>query len=189
MPAVEQIIAARKANKNEKVFLLGFSRGALAALLVARVLEKRDIHVNFLGIIDPVYSGVPLKDIKMLFEGEVTPRIPIFSNQISTKGLLPKSVDSAYVVYTTGQKRTGPTANDSGQYPLGAERWYVENFQRLQIEDPKRKNVWFKTYKDVGHWDVSYNTYVRKYFWDRAVAAGVPLGKNPYNFPWRFDDW
>jgi RHS repeat-associated protein len=52
--AVAHIEKFRKANKNEPVYIFGYSRGAVAAIIVARKIK----NVAYVGLIDPVPDGL-----------------------------------------------------------------------------------------------------------------------------------
>src|SRR5262249_55699086 len=56
--ALKDIIEARKVDAKEAIDIFGWSRGAMAAIALAKTLEESGTEVRFLGLIDPT---APLK--------------------------------------------------------------------------------------------------------------------------------
>jgi RHS repeat-associated protein len=58
--AVEEVVKAQSMNPGEKVYLYGWSRGGVEAIAVANQLATLNIRVQFVGVIDPVSTPVPI---------------------------------------------------------------------------------------------------------------------------------
>jgi RHS repeat-associated protein len=66
--AIYKIVQARAKNQNEKIYLYGYSRGSIEAIMVSNALNELNIRVEFVGVIDPVSNpiiglgGIPIEN-------------------------------------------------------------------------------------------------------------------------------
>jgi hypothetical protein len=142
---------------NEPVDLFGWSRGAVAALVVAKKLQSDSISIRFLGLIDPVYTGLEDKDYRILFPSS-GPRM----------AAIPSNVKAGFIAYTPSKKK---------------QLDKVFDVLALQLEDITNKNIHVKIYKDIGHSAGGFNETIGYDMWEAAKNAGCPLGENPYEKP------
>lgn len=68
---VAEYIASEYKKNGGPVRIFGYSRGAVVALYVAHLLNKEDITVEFLGLIDPVPTLVSNYDNQYAYFGEL----------------------------------------------------------------------------------------------------------------------
>jgi hypothetical protein len=138
-------------EKGELIDLFGYSRGAVAALLVAQLLNKEDppIPVRFMGLIDPSDT----------WSGWQEPRGPAHTFPITS------NVKFTWVAFATGKRQKMADA-----FPV-----------HFEPERPPHTNYSFNWYDDLGHWDIGRSAKVGKALWQAAKLKGVPVGdEDPY---------
>ena len=140
---------------NGTVNLVGWSRGAVAAVEVARLLEGDGIDVNFLGLYDAV-EMVRERN----FDGSVVNDVDHFAHAMKTGG-----------------KYSG------GKIPMDTVRYGHPGERAFDLFTPRRKwsnnpNVYYINDYNSTHGDIGVdrtNSGAHQYIIDSAKAAGIPF--------------
>jgi RHS repeat-associated protein len=151
------IEAALKANPNEPVDIIGWSRGGMAALALAKQLESKRIKVRFLGLIDPT---APVK--KFTEDKE-------FLNLDSRN--CGSNVENAALFVRDGK-------HDGN---LATHQVYRIFFQVKDVKFSNNTKVLVKLFP-LSHLQTGFSKQIAKEMWEAAKKAGVNLPDKEYPF-------
>ena len=161
---------AKKAGRTEPVDIFGWSRGGIAALLLMRRLKNLNVKIRFLGLIDPVFSGLPLKEIRYLYPGEEKMTDRDLLKLPDQEAVITDNVEDGFVAWTPSKDSTLSKT--------------VFSFRiKLKLQDEKNDNIWFETWDKVIHEKGGFDGLghdIGYWMWYYALTAKVPLGQNPY---------
>jgi len=140
-------------ERGEPVDLFGYSRGAVAAILVAFMLNlrKKPIPVRFMGLIEPsdTWSGWETagKSARDFFK-------------------IPPNVNIVWVGIATGKGSTKPHK---------ILNYFPTHFEPIQ-KDRRKTGISINRYPNLGHLEAGKDPKLGKDLWEYAKLYGVPLG-------------
>jgi RHS repeat-associated protein len=143
------VAKAKAAYENgEPIDLFGYSRGAVAAILVAQELDDLHIPVRFMGLLEPsaTWSGWPM--------------VAGPAKQFR----IPDNVKNVWIGLATGKSSNAFTK---------VKNFFPEHFQPETGDKTMSQVTSFPT---VGHWDSGRASSVGRDLWNAARRAGVPVG-------------
>jgi RHS repeat-associated protein len=147
--ALQEVLAALKKNPNEPIYIFGYSRGGIAALTLAALLNAKGIKVQFLALVDPVATG----GAQMLGTNGGT----VFGNVVH--------------LYQ------GISTSDEDDW-LSQWAYTNIGFVKRPDPD-SIKSWWLKPYANLNHAAMGTDESVEDDLLEWAAKAGVPLRKPP----------
>ena len=157
--AQQAILQRENPDRSIPVDLFGWSRGAVAADVLAALLQRQQIPVNFLGMIDPVATGLASPDISAYLFAYLVGKYT---------AVIASNVKNAYAAWTPN--RDGFPDN------LGL-------FTQIQLkaEDPTKTNYVSDAFPTVKHSQGGWAfENVGRALWKAALKAQVPLPPCPW---------
>jgi hypothetical protein len=159
--AEDLIEKALKANPNEPVDIIGWSRGGMAALALAKKLEQHrpPIKIRFLGLVDPT---APVK--------KFTEDKQFLNLDLRNCGV---NVQNAALIVRDGK-------HDGN---LAKHQFYRVFFQVKEVKFDKNTNIILNKTVPIGHLETGFSKEVGEGMWEAARKAGVnlpPLKDSPF---------
>jgi hypothetical protein len=176
--ALAKITAAIKKNEDEPIYIIGWSRGGVAAILLSKEIQKtlKGREIQYVGVVDPVAEGLPPRSVVSMYPN--SKKILDNPRQLGElprmKAQFPGNIAIADVFSTPpidGPYDTIPNA-------------LMDKNNRVKFDLTKGSGEAIAVYPGIGHAHGGFDGKVGWDLWERASDAGVPLsGKNPFNPP------
>jgi len=165
LQSVDQKLAIiLKDNPNEQINLYGFSRGGIFALAYAHKLNNVDKKaVNFLGIIDPVPSGMPNIEVQTIYGMNYEPGDRRLGELNCLKAKIPSNVANAFFAWSDRQGKQTLKQAIAVIVLIGVEKTNIKTIFNEMM------------YKDFNHFQVGTSDVVLKDFLKYMKDASVPL--------------